>query len=1164
MNVSDVLDGIGVSGGRSNPNTTRTPFTPWNVNVVVPDQQTSQSRVARSSPRSLTGRQNVDPKGSPSKGTPKGKASARLTSPEPTHVANGERSGHVSVGQKLKTAESHSGSIHAGKSASRPQVSTGSGNDQETISKAATHKAWKDLPSTRDTLSQKEDADHWGEGVSWEDLRKAFHCLPVLEEGTQEEVYCEMKLDVPKAAKRLGRLRRTAMLLRAVESSPPRDRIVAWVREELWGRRGMEVCQIRALNRRDFLIVFQREEDRTAFLEQSPKFLDGKLVVFVEWNGELDITPLNDRLKAVWVELQNVPPFLEDQAEYQCFQCKGRGHWAKNCPQKRGNPNPQGGQPGHNLPSRNARQEPAGEDVSEDNGNAGFTEVTRRQRRSVHSMELENGRAVQVTNQFDILGQGDPDDPGEEGEVIPEEQESVMGEVPIPLHEAIIEGKELWEHGLQVNAEEFQKWGGPAQEGSAAKNPFVTGTSILEGDQTQHSQREKVVFGENDSGNGRKKGVWKKMLRQTGSDEHMVDKPEKELGEGHLVEQRAGGYRFSDPTSSSPNKRITLSEWGRDGCREMIRLNTDVRSYVSPRNMSGLDQCRIGSQFTRQALREGRVDKARLDRVYLNKSAAWIDHVQEVEHFPNKSISDHGPVSAKLQLVPREDQTGPKANYFKLNYLELKDPDILRRIREAWEDEKLIVQDARRRWMRGWGRIRQTLRQIRNDRSMKDSSMEALEQELDWRTEQLTDGGTLNEVEALRRVEAKLKNLRAREAERWRTRSRERWLKEGEAPTKYFMTRLKAKWARDAIVQLEDEDGELIEDAEGIREEVKSFYTMLYAAEPETEEGREERRLLLQLVERRVSNEDNQELLLLPTREEIEEVVKRLKADKAPGYDGVTAEILRECWGFVGEECIRMVQTVWVKRKMLGKDCQGVITLIPKPGEKRLLKNWRPISLMTLTYKLIAKIEAAQLQLITGVRINDGQSLVCNLFADDTGVFIQAQLHQFLELKKILDRFEKAAGAKINMSKTVLMPLANTPLPDWVNQTGCQVATPEETFRYLGVYVGGQNSDAILFQQVKARMEQRLNHWSNSFLSWNSRVILLKHVLLAIPTYQMMMVGMNSKSAKDLEAVCKGFLWGRTEEGRPKKPLVAWERLIQPKTHGGLGFLSLVERGHSL
>ncbi|KAL3686910.1 hypothetical protein R1sor_013219 [Riccia sorocarpa] len=124
-----------------------------------------------------------------------------------------------------------------------------------------------------------------------------------------------IQLNVEKTSKRLGRLKRTTMMLRAVESNPSRDRIVAWVREELVQRRWMQVCQIRALNRRDFLIVFQQEQDLASFLEKTHRFINGKLVLFMEWNGEIEVAPMNDSLKVVWIELENIPPFMEDQTE---------------------------------------------------------------------------------------------------------------------------------------------------------------------------------------------------------------------------------------------------------------------------------------------------------------------------------------------------------------------------------------------------------------------------------------------------------------------------------------------------------------------------------------------------------------------------------------------------------------------------------------------------------------------------------------------------------------------------------------------------------------------------------------------------------------------------------------------------------------------------------
>ncbi|KAL3697408.1 hypothetical protein R1sor_011484 [Riccia sorocarpa] len=91
-----------------------------------------------------------------------------------------------------------------------------------------------------------------------------------------------IELDVSKTTEKLGRFRKTAVLLQALESSPSRDRVVAWVKDTMEIRLGVQISQVKALGQKEFLIVFASEEDRP---------------------------------KVAWVELQNLPPFLQDQAE---------------------------------------------------------------------------------------------------------------------------------------------------------------------------------------------------------------------------------------------------------------------------------------------------------------------------------------------------------------------------------------------------------------------------------------------------------------------------------------------------------------------------------------------------------------------------------------------------------------------------------------------------------------------------------------------------------------------------------------------------------------------------------------------------------------------------------------------------------------------------------
>ncbi|KAL3675783.1 hypothetical protein R1sor_025731 [Riccia sorocarpa] len=120
----------------------------------------------------------------------------------------------------------------------------------------------------------------------------------------------------------------------------------------------------------------------------------------------------------------------------------------------------------------------------------------------------------------------------------------------------------------------------------------------------------------------------------------------------------------------------------------------------------------------------------------------------------------------------------------------------------------------------------------------------------------------------------------------------------------------------------------------------------------------QEREEVICMMNKRLSENDSEQLSVIPYAQEVEKVVFGMARYKSTGYDGLTTDVVCECWDFLGSACVQLVQTIWAKKRILRADCHGIIKLIPKPGEKRFLSNWRPISLMNWTYKLISKILA--------------------------------------------------------------------------------------------------------------------------------------------------------------------------------------------------------------
>lgn len=105
--------------------------------------------------------------------------------------------------------------------------------------------------------------------------------------------------------------------------------------------------------------------------------------------------------------------------------------------------------------------------------------------------------------------------------------------------------------------------------------------------------------------------------------------------------------------------------------------------------------------------------------------------------------------------------------------------------------------------------------------------------------------------------------------------------------------------------------------------------------------------------------------------------------------------------------------------------------------------------------------------------------------------------------------------------------------PDWVADIGCRVARPGEVIRYLGGSIGVQVTPATELEYLLGKVCKRVKHWSNRLLTLQGQIMLMRHVLQAILVFHLMALFMNMDGFKQLEAVCKEFMWGPGEQGNP-------------------------------
>ena len=206
--------------------------------------------------------------------------------------------------------------------------------------------------------------------------------------------------------------------------------------------------------------------------------------------------------------------------------------------------------------------------------------------------------------------------------------------------------------------------------------------------------------------------------------------------------------------------------------------------------------------------------------------------------------------------------------------------------------------------------------------------------------------------ETLRTINSKkeqLRTIREKRIEGVILRSRARWISEGEKPTSYFCNLEKRHYISKGMAKLNDKHGNVLHDQRDILMEVKGFYEQLY------EEISIENCEIEELVNNMpcLDNEEAQTLEGNITLEEAGIALKNMKNSKSPGTDGFTAEFFKCFWKNIGGFVVRALNTGFQKGELSSVQRQGIITCIPKGDKPRnYIKNWRPISLLNVVYKI--------------------------------------------------------------------------------------------------------------------------------------------------------------------------------------------------------------------
>ena len=126
--------------------------------------------------------------------------------------------------------------------------------------------------------------------------------------------------------------------------------------------------------------------------------------------------------------------------------------------------------------------------------------------------------------------------------------------------------------------------------------------------------------------------------------------------------------------------------------------------------------------------------------------------------------------------------------------------------------------------------------------------------------------------------------------------------------------------------------------------------------------------------------------------------LKKMNSNKAPGPDGLTVEFYVKFWDRLGPYLCRVLNACY----RAGEMCESMKTsnrrVIFKKGDCKNLKNWRPISLLNVDYKICSKVLSLRLSRVLEFIVDPDQT--CSV----PGRKITSNLHILGDVLDHIDR----------------------------------------------------------------------------------------------------------------------------------------------------------------
>uniref|UniRef100_A0A670HL97 Reverse transcriptase domain-containing protein n=1 Tax=Podarcis muralis TaxID=64176 RepID=A0A670HL97_PODMU len=388
-------------------------------------------------------------------------------------------------------------------------------------------------------------------------------------------------------------------------------------------------------------------------------------------------------------------------------------------------------------------------------------------------------------------------------------------------------------------------------------------------------------------------------------------------------------------------------------------------------NMDLIDIWRTRNPLEREGtfFSEAMMTWTRIDQIWVTSGMA--PKIKKVEICP-KTCSNHNAMKMETKFTT----TG--SFRWRMNDTLFQDEEIYKKAQKTLKDyfeinlktdvEKRVVWDASKAVMRGF-LIQQNSIKKRKQNEKKEKILEKIKEGEKKLRSKPKSQEILREIKLYQTQYMELMN---QEIE-WKIKQmRQKTFESADKCGKLLAWQLKKRQKLNTVTSLEV-DGKNIHKPNEIRNCFLSYFKKLYSQGPQKEEDIDE--FLKQYGLQKISHQSKVDLNQKITEQEIEGAIQNMQLGKSPGPDGLTSRYYKALKEWLVQPLKEVCNEILEGKRAPESWKEAYITLIPKTEtEKTQLKNYRPISLLNVDYKIFADILAKRLKRVLMEKIHKDQA----------------------------------------------------------------------------------------------------------------------------------------------------------------------------------------------